>query len=186
MSYGMSSPTSTGPVKSGAGKTGNKIPSGYKASQIQQFTPEQMELFKQAFSHLGPDSYTGRLAQGEEGIFNDIEAPAFQQFNELQGQMASRFSGMGTGGRKSSGFQNTANAGAANFAQGLQSQRQGLQRQAIQDLMGMSNTLLNQRPYDQQLFEKPKPWWQEMASGFAGGAGQSVGNWATGLLPWGN
>jgi hypothetical protein len=153
-----------------AGRAGNKLPSGYKVGQLQNFTPEQMQLFQQQFSHVGPESYLSKLASGDQSFFNEIEAPAHRQFQGAQGQLASRFSGMGMGGRKSSGFQNEATAGASNFAEQLQSQRQGLQRQAIQDLMGMSNTLLGQRPYESFLYEKPKK-----QSGWGGAIGAGVG-----------
>ncbi len=104
-----------------------------------------------------------------------------QQFSELQGNMSSRFSGMGgLGARKSSGFQNTSNQAASQFAQQLQSQRQSLQQQAIKDLHGMSQDLLGNRPYEQMLMEKSKPWWQEAATGFAGGLGQGLGKAAMG------
>jgi hypothetical protein len=154
----------TGAV-SGQNMTGNQIPKGYKAGQMQQFTPEQMQLFQQMFGNLGPDSFLSRLAGGDQSMFEQMEAPALRQFGELQGQLGSRFSGMGTGARRSSGFQNTTNQAASDFAQQLQSNRLGLQRQAIGDLMGMSNQLLNQRPYEQFLMKKQKPWWQELLLG---------------------
>lgn len=158
-----------------------KIPSGYKAGRISNFSPEQQELFKTLFSHLGPDSYLSKLASGDEATFNQVEAPALKQFAGLQGQMASRFSGMGLGGaRNSSGFQNTASQASSDFAMNLQAQRQQLQQQAIRDLMGMSNQLLGQRPMETTLTEKQTPWWQNAAIGFAGGLGQGVGKGMTG------
>lgn len=151
---------------------GNKVPSGYKTAQLQQFTPEQMQLFKQLFSHTSPDSYLSRLAGGDQSFFDEIEAPALQQFSGLQGNIASRFSGAGSlGARKSSGFQNTMNSAASDFAMQLQSQRQGLQRQAIQDLMGMSSQLFGQRPYEQFLIPKQ----QNKSSGWGGLAGAGIG-----------
>lgn len=159
--------------------SGNKIPKGYQQAQLQQFTPEQMQLFQSLFSHVSPDSYTSRLAGGDESLFEQIEAPALRQFSGLQGQLASRFSGMGMGGRKSSGFQNTANAAASEFAQNLQSQRQALQRQAILDLMGLSESLLNQRPQEKFLVQKPKSFWQELIGGLSGGVGQAAGTIGT-------
>lgn len=144
---------------------GNKVPTGYKVGRMQQFTPEQMQLFQSLFGHLSPDSYLSRLAGGDESLFGEMEAPALRQFNEIQGGLASRFSGMGMGSRHSSGFQNTANAASSQFAQDLQSRRQELQRQAIMDLMGLSNNLLGQRPYEQFLYEKKKPFWQQLLGG---------------------
>lgn len=160
-----------GQVTGPNGKVGNKIPKGYRQGQTQNYTPEQMELYKQQFSHLGPDSYLSKLAGGDQSFFDEIEAPAHRQFNAAQGQTASRFSGMGMGGRKSSGFQNEMTAASSNFAEQLQSNRQGLQRQAIQDLMGMSNTLLGQRPYENFLYEKP----QKQGGGWGGAIGAGVG-----------
>ena len=74
------------------------VPSGYKVKQVQQFTPQQMDLFNQMFSNVSPDSFTSKLAQGNPEAFAQMEAPALRQFQGLQGDIASRFSGMGTGG----------------------------------------------------------------------------------------
>ena len=153
---------------------GNKIPSGYKQGQIQKFTPEMMELWQSLFSHLGPDSYLSRLAGGDEDIFKEIESPALQQFAGVQGNIASRFSQMGMGARKSSGFQNTMNKASSEFAQELQAQRQQLRQQAIKDLMGMSNDLLGQNPYEQYLVpkkEKKSSGWSDILGAGLGGVG---------------
>lgn len=153
---------STG-LRGPTGKVGNKVPSGYKSGQLAQFTPEQMSLFQQLFSNVGPESYLSKLAGGDESQFEAIEAPAKRQFSAQLGNLASRFSGMGgLGARRSSGFQNTATAASSNFAQELQAQRQELQRQALMDLMGISQNLLGQRPYEQYLVPKQR------SSGFLG------------------
>ena len=143
---------------------GNKIPKGYEEGRLQQFTPEQMELFKQMIGRVGPDSQLGKLAGGDEEAFSQMEAPAMRQFAGIQGGLASRFSGMGMGGRKSSGFQNTMNQAGSDFAQQLQSRRMELQRQAQQDLHGMSRDLLGQKPYENFLTEKEQPWWKQLRS----------------------
>lgn len=145
-----------------------KAPSGYKT--FNKFSPEQMQLFQQLFSNVGPESYLSRLAGGDEQIFNEIEAPAMKQFSGLQGNLASRFSGMGMGARRSSGFQNTANQSAQDFASQLQSQRQSLQQQAIQDLMGLSNSLLQQEPYGFVQKKKKSSGWGGALGGLTGGA----------------
>jgi len=156
---GFRSPTGTGPTMSSTG--GNIIPRPYKYGRMANFPPEQMELFRQLFAHVSPGSYLGRLAGGDQSMFEQMEAPALKQFAGLQGNIASRFSGAGGGGRqemlsarKSSGFQNTMNQAAQDFAERLQSNRLELQRQAIQDLMGMSESLLAQRPYQQFFIKK--------------------------------
>jgi hypothetical protein len=154
------------------GKIGNtKTPSGYRSGQMAQFTPEQMQLFQQSFGQVSPESYTSRLAGGDQSLFEEIEAPALKQFSGLQGNIASRFSGQGMGGRRSSGFQNTMNTAAQDFASQLQSQRQGLQRQAIQDLRGMTSDLLGQRPYQQWITQKR----QKEKGGFGGLIGAGLG-----------
>jgi hypothetical protein len=156
--------------------TGNKVPKGFQMGQIQQFTPEQMNLFQSMFGQLGPNSFLSKLAGGDQGMFEQLEAPAMRQFQGLQGDIASRFSGMGMGSRKGSGFSNTLNQATSDFAQDLQSKRMGLQRQALMDLMGMSSDLLQQRPYETFLTEKPKPWWQQLLGTIAGGAAQGLGS----------
>jgi membrane protease subunit (stomatin/prohibitin family) len=155
--------------------TGNKVPTGYKLGQLQQFTPEQMQLFKSLFSHVTPGSYLSRLAGGDQSLYEEMEAPSLRQFSEIQGGLASRFSGMGMGSRNSSGFQNTSNAAASQFAQDMQSRRQELQRQAIMELMGLSNNLLGQRPYEQFLYEKKKPFWQQLLGGALPLGGSLIG-----------
>ena len=154
-----------------AGYYKEKIPKGYSAGKLQQFTPEQIQLFQQNFSHLGPDSYLSRLAGGDQSMFEEMEAPAMRQFQELQGGLASRFSGSGMGARRGSGFQNTQNQATSDFAMQLQSQRQSLRRQAIDDLMGFSNQLLNQRPYQNTL----QPKQQQESSGWGGLIGAGIG-----------
>ncbi len=154
---------------------GDKIPKGYKQGQMQQFTPEQMQLFQSMFSNVGPDSYLSKLAGGDEEMFNQMEAPALKQFGAMQDNLASRFSGMGTGGRNSSGFQNTMTSAAQDFAGQLQSKRQSLQQQALKDIMGMSNELLGQKPYEKFLYEKQQkektPWGKLIGGGLGALAG---------------
>jgi hypothetical protein len=169
----MSSNTSTGNF---GGSMREKIPKGFSAGSLRQFTPEQMQLFKQQFGNLDQNSFLSRLAGGQEGAFDEMEAPALRQFNELQGNMASRFSGMGSGGaRRSSGFQNAMGQESSNFAQQLQSQRMGLQRTALNDLMSLSGQLLNQRPYERTLTEKPKSFLHTAGTALAGGIGSGIG-----------
>ena len=178
----MTSMTGNMGIKTATGLQGNKIPSGYNQGRLQNFTPEQMNLFQQLFSQVSPDSFLSKLAGGDQTIFNQIEAPALQQFAGLQGNIASRFSQGGggpgaLGARKSSGFQNTMNQEASNFAQQLQAQRQQLQRQAVMDLMGISNQLLGQKPYEQFLVQKQqKPsFLQSLIGGAAPLAGAAIG-----------
>ena len=157
-----------------------KAKGGYQTGQMQQFTPEQMQLFQSMFGHLGSNSFLGRLASGDQSMFNEMEQPAWRDFQGAQAQLGSRFSGLGTGSLKSSGFRNTATAGASQFAQDLQSQRLGLQNQAIRDLQGMSNQLLQQRPYENFMMEKKPGFFESLLGSLFGAGGQALGGWATG------
>ncbi len=166
----------------GFGMQGSKIPTqkvgGMKVGQIPQFTPQQFQQFQSLFQHVSPDSYLSKLAGGDEEAFNQIEAPAMRQFSGLQGNIASRFSGMGTGARRSSGFQNTMNQASSDFAQDLQSKRQSLQQNAIRELLGLSGDLLNQRPYEKLLIEpkeKKKSFFQRLLGGALPIAGAAAG-----------
>lgn len=167
-----------GPTGMQSGKVG-----GYKVGQLQRFTPEQMQLFQEMFSQVSPDSYLSKLAGGDEQAFAEMEAPALRDFGALQGNIASRFSGMGGRGssssRRSSGFQNSLTSAGSNFAQDLASRRQGLQRQALMDLMGISNSLLGQSPYEQFLVqpnEKPS-FGNQIMGGALPIAGAAVGGY---------
>lgn len=166
------------------GMTGNQIPKGYKMGQIQNYTPQQMELANQQFQNLQNSPMQG-LARGDQGAFDQLEAPALRQFGQLQGQNASRFSGMGMGGRHGSGFNIEQTSGAQEFAEKLQAQRLGLQRQAQQDLWKMSNDLLDQKPYNNFMKEKApkKPSFFQRAVGIAAPlAGAAIGGAAGGPM----
>jgi len=196
MSYGMASPTGLKPSQTTTGGSGlsggNKIPKGYQQGQLSQYTPEQTQLFNQGIQNVGPDSYTARLARGDQDLFNEMEAPAYRQFNAAQGQLAGRFSGSGGGGqlssRNSSGFQNTAGQLGSDFAQDLASKRSELMRGATMDLHNMSQQLLGNRPYDQFLVEeqqKQNPW-ADIAGKFAGAIPQAVASYFNPLSGFSN
>jgi len=164
-----------------------KRPHGFQQFAINNYTPEQQRLFGDSFQHLGKDSYLNRLAMGDQSMFDEIEAPALRQFNQLQGGLASRFSGMGLGARKGSGFQNTMNAAAQDFAGQLQSQRSEMRNKAILDLMGLSNQLLNQRPQEKGYAEKPhKESFMDSAlkwyTAYQGGSNSGGGNATNDLI----
>lgn len=152
-----------------------KVPSGFKKYAIQNFTPEMMEVFSQMMGMVGPESFLSRLAGGDESMFAQLEKPALQQFTGMAGNLASKFSGMGQGARHSSGFGQEMTGAAQDFASQLQSQRMGLQRGAVEDMMKYMAMILGQKPYETGLVEKEKPWWQGAFEGFATGAGQGAG-----------
>lgn len=186
----MTMPTATGARSrnptGGPQVSYGKSRGGQRPFSMQQFTPEQMDLFKNMFAHLGPDSFLGRLASGDESMWKDIEAPAWKQFQGAQGQIASRFSGAAgdprqLSARGGSGFQNTMNQAGSDFAQALQSQRMGLQNQAIKDLLGMSNELLGQRPNQQGFMQKSPSAWQQILGSLLGATGQFAGGLGGGI-----
>jgi len=175
MAYGMKNP-----VTMSKGRwQGDILPNKHKLMQMQNFTPEQMQLMGQGMQNVGPDSYLSRLAGGDQSTFDEMESPAMQQFSSQMGGLASRFSGMGMGGRRSSGFQNSATSASSNFAQQLQSNRQNLMRQAQQDLHGMSTDLMGQRPFQRNVFGK-----QQNSSGWGGALG-ALGGGALGFFAGG-
>jgi hypothetical protein len=155
------------PSVGASGKSGNQIPKGYRSGQIQNYTPEQMQLFQRMFGQVAPESYLSRLAGGDESLFEQMEAPSMRQFQGLQGQLASRFS-MGGGGpgalsaRSGSGFQNAANQQTMDFAERLAANRQNLQMQAIRDMQGLSHQLLNENPYENVLIQKKPSFWKQL------------------------
>lgn len=162
----------------------DKVPKGYQKGQLSQFTPEQMQLFQQLMGGIGPGlgkglDFLGGLAGGDESQFEKTEAPAMRQFLGLQGNLASRFSGMGTGARKSSGFGLASSAAGQGLAEQLQSNRLGMQNQAISQLLGLSQSLLGQKPYENYLMPKQKPAWQEFLMALTGGLGQAGGSLGT-------
>ena len=168
---------------------GNTIPKGYQLGELQNWKPEQMQLFQQLLGHVGQDSHLSKLASGDQSYFDQLERPALEQFSGLQGNLASRFSGAGSfGGRHSSGHQNAQGAQAQNFAQQLQSNRMNLQRQALNDLFSMSSNLLGQRPSEQFLIknaEEQRPWWQDLLIGAGSGIGQGLGSGLAGAATGG-
>ena len=91
-------------------------------------------------------------------MFEQAEAPAYTAFNKQIGELGSRFAGFGSGALDSSAFQNATSGAAANLAENLQSKRLGLQQGAIEKLLGFSQDILNQRPYDSFLEKKSSGW----------------------------
>lgn len=146
--------TNRPPMNSNPSSWSSKTPRGYASGYQQQFDPQQMKLFSEMFSHVDPNSFLSKIAGGDQQAFDEMEAPAWRNFNQAQGQLASRFSGMGMGGQKSSAFKNTMGQLGSDFAQDLQSKRMQYRQQAIKDLMGLSSDLLGQRPYEQFMAEK--------------------------------
>lgn len=128
----------------------------------------------------------GRLASGDQSQFQQMEAPALRQFGALQGNLASRFSGMGgSGARNSSGFQNTMGEAGADLAERLAGNRMNFQQQALQQLMGLSDSLLGRKTFETNFIQKQLPFWKQLATAGAGGLGSLLsGGGNLGLAKW--
>lgn len=135
-----------------------KIP-GYKQYQVQNYSPGQLSLHEQIINSLlpgiqGSGDYLSKLASGDESMFDQLEAPAFANFEKLLGQIGTRFSDLG--GRDSSYFENAVSGAGGELAQNLQSQRMSIRNQAIQSLLEQSGLALDRRPYENHFFPKEK------------------------------
>lgn len=164
--------------------------SSYKLRQVPNFSPEQMQLFQSLLGRSqkgtqGGVDFLSQLASGDEGAFAQDEAPAYSAFNKALGNIGSRFAGAGALG--SSAFQNATSGAAANLAENLQSKRSGLRQSAIDQLLGLSSSLLSQRPHENILEQEDEGFdWGGLLGGIAGsfggpalGAlGKGVGSWA--------
>jgi hypothetical protein len=159
----------------------NLAGTGYQQLQIPRLSPQQQQLFSQVMGGATPGIMggIGQLSQmaagGTPEMWEQMEAPALAQFAGLQGQLASRFSGMGTGARRSSGFQQATGAAASDLAQQLQAQRTGLQQQAIRDLMGLYGNLMGTQQFETALIPQETPWWQNLLGSLGGIGGQLGG-----------
>ena len=134
-----------------------KDPSGYRATQLPTMTPEASNLYNKLLGGVsrgseGAISRLSRLASGDESLFKEMEAPAYQAFDKLLGQIGSRFSQFGA--RDSSAFQNAVAGQGAELAQNLSSQRNQIQNDAIMQLLGLSNQLLHTSPFENVLTPK--------------------------------
>ncbi len=164
------------------GGRGDIVPKGHRVGQMQQFTPEQLEMFQNMFGQIGPDSDIFKMASGDESYFEEMEKPAWRQFQEAQGQLGSRFSQLAPGAmsaQRGGGFKNQAGQLGSDFAMNLASNRQNLSRQALKDLFEMSHMLMNERPYERDLFQKGE---KKPALGGWGGVAGAAGGAALGFL----
>lgn len=143
--------------------------------------PRTSQLWEQIRGAISPglkgggDFLSMLAGGGNEDMWRQLEAPAMRQFSELQGNVASRFSGMGTGARRSSGFQNAMGGASADLAERLQSNRMGLQQNAIKDLFSMGQNLLGTSLSQTGFTPQQKPWWQELLMGAGPGLAQGAG-----------
>lgn len=121
-----------------------------------------------------------QLAAGETPGFEQMEKPLMSKFQQqILPSIAQRYATAGAG--KSSGFQTAATGAAQNLAETLAGQRQQIQQNALQSLLGLSSQLLG-TPTEQTYLEQPQPsWWENLLSGL-GGLGGVFGGTLAGRL----
>lgn len=128
---------------------------GFNTAQMPNMPPEMMQLLMQLLGPSGEGAgesidWLRQLIGGDESGYEDA---AHRAFDKRVGQIASRDSHLGA--RNSSGYRNSiANAGAE-MSENMADKRTNLIMQAIQMLMGNSQKLLQQQPF--QNFAVPKP-----------------------------
>lgn len=163
--------------------------SGYKMRQTPNFTPEQMNLFQQLLGGVsqggglsGGVDFLSQLAGGDESAFEAAEAPSYAAFDKMLGQLGSRYSQLGA--RDSSSFNQAVSGGASDLAQDLGAKRLGMQNSAIDRLLGLSQQLLGQQPYENYQEQKGGMDWGgllggaagSLAGGFGTAAGKEIGS----------
>lgn len=175
------SPSMQGATGSSVGRTSSGsmrdiVPKGYRLGQLQKFNPQQMELFGQLFSHLGPESFLSKLASGDQSAFAPAEEQSWRDYQGALGEMNEGLTGMGAS--KSSGGNLMKTQAAMDFARALKMQRHDLQTQALRELFQMSDMLLGQEPAHRGFYEKgpKKPsFWEQLGLRVLGG-GMSAGS----------
>lgn len=154
---------------------------GYDLVQTPNMDQSSMDLRNQISQGIQPGLNTGisRLSQqasGDEGYFKGLEGRAFEDFQRGLGQIGSRYAGVGQGAmsaRNSSAFQNETTGAAGDLASKLSEQRLMLQQSALDDLIGLSDMIFKNQPYEFSLMEKQKKkkWWEKAIGGAAPVAG---------------
>lgn len=146
------------PYRSGSAIGDDNI-SGYRLNRLSNLTPQQEQLFNLLLG--GSSSGTGegldylsRLASGDPSSFEQMERPAYDAFDKLLGEIGSRYAQAGAIG--SSSYQNALAGAGGDLAKQLQAQRSNIQMSALDRLLGQSNSLLNQRLFENILNQKPQ------------------------------
>jgi hypothetical protein len=156
--------------------------SGYQQLNVPRMSQQGQDIWQQLYkgSQGGIASSLQGLsdiAGGDQSKFAELEAPARRQFEQDQSQIASRFSGMGSGARRSSGHMNAQSGAAVDLAERLQGQRLGLQQNAWKQLLGIHSDLMANPTHESFLQKEKQPEWHKWAGaslpwlGAAGGAG---------------
>lgn len=157
---------------------GNRSISGYNLRQLPQMNPQQMRLFEMLLGKSSPGTsqgldYLSQLAGGEEGAFEQMEAPAYSAFNRTLGDIGNRYAQFGALG--SSGFQNALAGAGSELSENLQSRRSQLQLDALQKLLGISEGLLGKSTFENILVPKRQRQSSNLLGNILGSAGGILG-----------
>lgn len=150
-----------------------KAPSGYEIANVQQYTPETLNLYNKLLSSVS-GSYLpsgigklGKLAAGDEAAFSQVEKPYYSALQKALGQSAGRFSQYGTGA-----FQQAQAGAGQSLRENLAAQRQQISMNALQSLLGLSQSIFSNQPYENVLVpEKERSSWLPVIAGALTGAG---------------
>lgn len=150
-----------------------KTPKGYSPYSQQTMDPQALGFRNQLMGALQPGAMGGanflsKLAGGDESMFQQMEAPAWNALESGMGMAGTRYSNMGMGAQNSSGFKQAMGGIAGQFGQQLASQRMSLQQQAIRDLFGMSSELMGMKTMESGLVKKPPSGWEQIMSLISG------------------
>lgn len=179
----MSSLTGAGPTGRSSGLKGT----GMNLVSTPNKNPGQMDLLQQLMGgskqgvSQGLEHLTNLAGGGNEEFWNKQEAPAYRALSAIQGNTASRFSGMGSGSRNSSGFQNVMGEQGRTLAESLGANRSQMQQSAIQQLMELSQMLLGQNTHENFLMPKKKSLWEQLLGAGAQGVGSGLGGLGAGF-----
>ena len=142
---------------------------GYKAHQIQNYTPQAMKFYEDYMDKIGggamkgADYYT-KIAAGDQSVFDEIEKPAYNAYEKQIGALGNRFSHLGA--LDSNYFENATAGAGRELQENLASKRTELRQKAIDTLMNQSSALLDKKPFE-TVYEKekdPNEWMNVLSS----------------------
>lgn len=177
--------------------SGPKQGSTYNQGQlslIDQIVQQIKGMQSQGAGNIQNNAGYGQAQEWLNSLFNDpsffqnMEAPAFRQFNEeIVPGLANRFASMGSGGALgSTGFRNQLAREGSNLATNLAANRAGLQQQGVNQQLGYAQQPVNNfLQMLQQSLQPTQNTYTPATSGLlgptlgaaAGGFGVGAGNW---------
>lgn len=156
----------------------SKVPKGYSQFSLPTMGQDQKgiyDLLRNQFMGNAPDIFNqlGGLAKGQSQFFEGLEAPAMRQFQEqIAPGIANRYVGSGIKG--SSGINNSLASAGQGLTENLHSQRMGIHMNAISQLLGLGDLLLQTPTMQGGLTQKKPSFWQQLAGGLGQGVGQAL------------